>query len=278
MKHQEGYFTNSTDQSIYYQYWLPEGKPKASVVINHGLHEHSGRYEHLVAFLTDNNFAVYGLDLPGHGKTPGIRSFVNSFNDFIEAVEIYLDMIRSWQPDLPVFLMGHSMGGLIAAVFLIDHQDQLRGAVLSGSLVQVPEYVSDLTLKMGNILSVLLPKFGVVRIDAEGLSRDPAVVQAYIDDPLVFTGKSKVRISNEINRGIILLEKEGTKIDLPLLILHGGADRVCDPSWSEYLHNLVSSPDKELIIYDGLFHEVYHEPENQTVYADLLNWLEKHIS
>lgn len=277
MKHQEGHFPNTRGQSLYYQYWEPEGKVKACIFIIHGLHEYSGRYSHLASFLTKEGYAVYGLDFPGHGKSDGLRSFVESYRDFIEPMETYLQRIQSWQPDLPVFLLGHSMGGVLAAAFLTDHPNQVAGAVLSGSLVKVPDYVSDFTLQIGKILSAVLPKVRLVEIEKEAISRDPAVVKAYLEDPLVFTGKTTARISNEINHAINLLERNGSKITEPILLLHGSEDRLCDPSWSQYLHDLVSSPDKQLIIYDGLYHEVYNEPEAAAVFGDVLGWLEKHI-
>ena len=277
MKHQEGKYSINKGQSLYYQYWLPEGKVKASIFLVHGLNEHCGRYQHLASYLVDQSYAVYGLDLPGHGKSDGLRSYVGSYIDLIKPMESYLDMIKAWQPGVPVFMIGHSMGGLLATAYLAEHPGQVNGAVLSGSLVKVPDYVSAFTVQVGKILSTVLPKFRIVEVDKQGLSRDPGVVQAYIDDPLVFTGKSTVRLSNVINYGITLVENIGHKILEPLLILHGGDDRVCDPSWSQYLHDLISSPDKELIIYDGLFHEIYNEPEAATVFADVLNWLDRHI-
>jgi len=277
MKHQEGKYSINKGQSLYYQYWLPEGKVKASIFLVHGLNEHCGRYQHLASYLVDQSYAVYGLDLPGHGKSDGLRSYVGSYIDLIKPMESYLDMIKVWQPGVPVFMIGHSMGGLLATAYLAEHPGQVNGAVLSGSLVKVPDYVSAFTVQVGKILSTVLPKFRIVEVDKQGLSRDPGVVQAYIDDPLVFTGKSTVRLSNVINYGITLVENIGHKILEPLLILHGGDDRVCDPSWSQYLHDLISSPDKELIIYDGLFHEIYNEPEAATVFADVLNWLDRHI-
>jgi acylglycerol lipase len=276
MKHQEGKYQNQKGQSIYYQSWLPEGKVKASLFVVHGLHEHSGRYKHLADSMTGQDYAVYSLDFPGHGKSDGLRSYVDSYDDLLNPMETFLKMIHSWQPNKPIFLLGHSLGGLLSAVYLIDHPDQVSGAVLSGSLVKVPDYVSDFTIRLGKILSVVLPKFRIVEIDKEGLSRDPSVVQAYLDDPLVFNGKTTVRISNEINNAIDLLERRGSIIKQPLLILHGGADRVCDPSWSQYIHDLVSSQDKKLIIYDGLYHEIYNEPEAEMVFEDVINWLDKH--
>ena len=277
MKHEEGKFSNNKGQSLYYQYWIPEGKVKASLFIVHGLNEHCGRYQHLASYLVDQGYAVYGMDLPGHGKSDGLRSYVDSYIDLIKPMDSYLDMIKTWQPGVPVFMVGHSMGGLLASAFLSEHIGQVDGAVLSGSLVKVPDYVSEFTIRVGKILSKVLPKFRLIEVDKQGLSRDPGVVQAYYDDPLVFTGKSTVRLSNEINNAITFVENNGHKIQEPLLILHGGDDRVCDPSWSQYLHKLISSPDKELIIYEGLYHEIYNEPEAESIFADVLSWLERQI-
>lgn len=277
MIHKEGFFSNTRGQSIYYQGWLPDDRIKASILIIHGLHEHCSRYQRMAEYLTGKDYAVYGLDLPGHGKSDGTRAFIESFADLLEPIETCLELIKSAHPDLPVFLVGHSMGGLIAAAYMIEHPNHVAGSVLSGSLVKVPEYITDFTIQIGRFLSKALPKFRIVEIDKEGLSRDPEVVQAYINDPLVYNGKTTVRISNEINFGIDLVEEYGSKITEPVLLLHGGEDRICDPAWSQYLYDLISSPDKKLIIYDGLYHEVYNEPEFESVFADVLDWLNGHL-
>jgi alpha-beta hydrolase superfamily lysophospholipase len=278
MEHQEKYFVNNKGLEIYYQGWIPEGPPRGVIIIVHGLHEHSGRYNHVGSFFSDAGYAVYGLDFPGHGKSSGIRSYVDSFDDFTDTLQTFKDLVHGWHPSLPVFLMGHSLGGLIASVYLLDHQDQVQGAILSGSLVRVPDYVNDFTIRLGRTLSSVLPKFRILGIDIDGISRDPEVVQAYRDDPLVYTGKMTARISDAMNRGIDRLAREGSKVRLPLLLLHGSEDRLCDPAWSEYLRDLVSSPDKELHIYQGLFHEVYNEPEADMVFRDVLKWLEERTS
>lgn len=278
MEHQEGNFTNSSNLDIYYQGWLPEGSPRGVIVIVHGLHEHSGRYNHVGSFFSGAGFAVYGLDFPGHGKSGGVRSYVDSFDDFTDTLQAFMDLVRSWYASLPVYLMGHSLGGLIASVYLLDHQDQFQGAVLSGPLVRVPDYVTEFTIKLGRTLSSVLPKFRILGIDIDGISRDPDVVQAYREDPLVYTGKMTARISDAMNRGIDRLALEGSKIELPLLLLHGSEDRLCDPAWSEYLRDLASSTDKELHVYQGLYHEVYNEPEADMVFRDVLKWLEGRTS
>ena len=273
MKQLEGYFSEQ-NQSIYYQYWLPENPPHAILLIVHGLNEHCGRYQHLAEYFTGADFGVYGFDLIGHGKSDGTRSFVQDFATFTNPILTILDLITEQHTGVPVYLIGHSMGGLIGAKFLIDHQDKINGAILSGSLVSVPEYVSDLTIKIGTIISKIIPKLRLIGIDKSGLSRDPQIVDNYINDPLVFNGKSTARISSVINDGISYVEEKGSTISSPILILHGGQDRICDPSWSTYLHNLVSSQQNQLIIYDDLYHEIYNEPEQETVFKDVLNWLD----
>ncbi|MCJ7715096.1 MAG: alpha/beta hydrolase, partial [Anaerolineales bacterium] len=251
MRHQEGFFSEQ-DQSIYYQYWLPEIPPQAILLVVHGLNEHCSRYKHLAKYFTDMGYAVFGFDLIGHGKSSGTRSFVKDFPAFINPILTYLDMIKKWQPGLPIYLVGHSLGGLIGASFLIDHQEKVNGAILSGSLVMVPEYVSDFTIKIGTIISKIIPKIRLIAIDKSGLSRDTQVVTNYINDPLVYNGKSTARILSVINDGISYVAEKGSSITLPILLLHGGQDRICDPSWSTYLHNLISSQNNKLIIYDEL--------------------------
>ena len=178
MEHQEGFFQDARGNSIFYQYWLPEGDPRAVVLIVHGLGEHSSRYGNVVDQLVPNGYAVYTLDHIGHGKSDGMRMYVDRFSDYTDTLTLYLDMVRRWQPDKPVVLFGHSMGGLIAVVYLLDHQDAFVGAVISAPAVRLPVGTSPLTLAMARIFSRLLPKTGLTSLDPSFVSRDPQVVQA----------------------------------------------------------------------------------------------------
>jgi alpha-beta hydrolase superfamily lysophospholipase len=277
MKYQEGYLTNQMNHSLYYQSWLPEGSPRAALMIIHGLNEHSGRYENFANRFVGKGFAVYGLDLYGHGKSEGTRSYVEDFSQFIEDHFLYLQKIKGWLPDCPVFLIGHSMGGLIGTLFLIDHPGQISGAVFSASSVQVPDYISSLTIKMGHIMSKIMPKLGIIQLDLSGLSRNPEVIQAYKDDPLVHSGKTTARISAEMNNAIDRVAAEAHQVNTPLLILHGGADYIVSPSDSTYLHQLVSSEQKELIIYKDFYHEIYNDFDHNLVFQDVTNWLDKQL-
>jgi alpha-beta hydrolase superfamily lysophospholipase len=277
MDHVEGTFTSVRDAEVYYQGWLPEGDARAVVLVVHGIGEHCGRYEHVVERLVPLGYAVYGLDHIGHGKSEGQREFVERFEEYTETLTIYYDMIQGWQAGKPVFLLGHSMGGLIAAYYLLDHQERFRGGILSGPAVKVGEDVSRVTILMGRLLSALAPKAGLMALDAEGMSRDPEVVAAYVNDPLVFTGKMPARTAAEVLDAMLRVTAEAGKITLPLLILQGGADKIIDPAGAEMLYEKASSPDKTLRVYEGLYHEVFNEPECDRVLQDVENWLEGHV-
>ena len=277
MRYQDGYFTNQENHSLYYQNWLPDIQPKAALMIMHGLNEHTGRYANFADTFVGEGFAVYGMDLYGHGKSEGTRSYVKEFSQYIRDYFLFLKMIREWVPDCPIFLIGHSMGGLIGTVFLIDHPEQISGAVFSGSVVQVPEDISMVTIKLGQIISGILPKMGMLGLDLSGLSRNPEVVQAYKDDPLVYTGKFTVRISAEMNKAMNRVAGEAHQIKLPLLLLHGGADYIVSPSDSKYLHGLVSSDDKQLILYPDFYHEIYNDYGNEQVLQDVTGWLNNRL-
>ena len=263
--------------ALYYQGWLPEGEIRAVLLVVHGLAEHSGRYMNLVHRFVPLGYAVYGIDHIGHGRSEGRRLHVESFVDYTEPLRTCAGMVRCWQPDRPIFLVGHSMGGLIGALHLIDRQEALTGAVLSGPAVKAPGDIPKTVIFIGRILSVLLPRLGMVRLEAEGVSRDPAVVKAYLADPLVCRGKMTARLGAEMLKAMERVGVEADRIRLPLLILQGGADRLVDPSGARILYEKAASPDKKLIVYEGFYHEVFNEPEHDRVLSDVEQWLEGHL-
>jgi len=274
MKHQEGFLKGIRDTRIYFQNWLPEGEPKALLLIVHGLAEHSGRYINVVNHFVPQGYAVHGFDHLGHGKSDGTRVYVEHFEDYTDTIKIYFDRIR---PGKPVFLVGHSMGGLIGALYLLDHQRELAGAVLSGPAVKIPDKITPTIVVVGKILSALLPKFGLLGLEAEGICRDPAVVQTYITDPLVHKGKTTARLAAEMLKAIRHISAQASKITLPIMIVQGSADRLVDPAGARMLYDTISSPEKEMRIYEGLYHEVFNEPERERVLRDIERWIEAHL-
>jgi alpha-beta hydrolase superfamily lysophospholipase len=277
LKYQEGFFKGVREANIYFQSWLPESEPRAVLLIVHGLAEHSGRYGNVVNHFVPLGYAVYGIDHFGHGKSDGQRVYVKRFDDYTNTLKVYFDMIRSWQPDKPIFLVGHSMGGLIGAVYLLDHQAELAGAVLSGPAVKIPKHVTPAMLFVGKMLSALIPRFGLLPLDADGVSRDPSVVQAYVSDPLVHRGKATARLAAEMLKAMQSVGAQAARITLPIMIVQGSADKLVNPAGAQMLYDAVSSADKEIRIYDGFYHEVFNEPEHDKVLRDVEIWLEAHL-
>ncbi len=273
MNHREGTFKTGQGTNLFYQGWLPAGPPAAVLLIVHGLAEHSGRYGNVVNHFVPRGYAVYGIDHPGHGRSDGPRAYVERFQDFLDPLQVFLDRIRDWQPGTPIFLVGHSLGGLISAAYLLDQPDEPAGAILSAPSVKMPGSVSTPTLLAGKVLSTLLPRLGLVRLEAEGVSRDPAVVRAYCNDPLVFRGKVTARLGTELLKAMNRVLSEARKIRLPLLILQGAADRLVDPTGAQVLFDRVGSRDKTIKMYEGLYHEVFNEPEHDRVLGDVEKWL-----
>ncbi len=274
MNHFEGKFKSIRDNHIYYQAWEPDGEVKGVLPIVHGLGEHSGRYMNIVQYFVPLGYVVYGMDHIGHGKSDGPREYVESFDDFSAVFGAYMAMIKQWQPGKPIFLLSHSIGGLIAAYYLLDHQAEFKGAIFSAPVVKVASHISRTTVLMGKSLSVLAPMVGVLTVDPKTISRDPAVVSAYINDPLVFHRKTTARLSAEMLRALLRVSAETERITLPFLAMQGGDDHLVDPDGAQILFEKAGSKDKTLKIYPGLYHEIFNEPEREVVFRDIAAWLE----
>lgn len=277
MKHAEGKFKGCEDISLYYHCWLPDDEPRAILLVVHGLAEHSGRYMTMVNRLVPKGYAVYGFDQRGHGKSPGRRGYVERFSNFVDDLETFFDIIRSRHHDSKIFIVGHSLGGTIAADYAVQHQDEFDGLILSGAFLKVADSTSSGLIIAARVLSLLLPKVGIYRIDADALSRDKAIVDAYVQDPLVYRGKISARLGAEIIKATQKLLQQMPKICLPILIMHGTADRLSDPRGSETLYQRVSSPQKTLKLYDGFYHEIFNEPGHEQVFTDMEAWLTARI-
>lgn len=275
--HQEAFLNTTQGEQIYYQAWFPQAEPKAVLLLVHGLAEHSGRYLNLVEHFVPKGYAIYALDHYGHGKSAGERVYVPRFEVFTDTIKDIFDQIQANNPDKPVFIVGHSMGGLITADYLLDHQDELAGAVLSGPAVKKPDNISAFTVTLSRLLSKLVPKAGVVQLDAKAVSRDPAVVQAYINDPLVYTGKTTARLSAEMLRALLRIQAQASQIKLPVLIMQGSEDQLVDPSGARDFYHAISSSDKTLRMYAGLYHEIFNEPEHPQVLSEMESWLEERL-
>lgn len=277
MEHIEGTFESTRELRIYYQAWLPDGDCKAAIIIVHGLGEHSGRYGNVVNYLVPLGYAIYGFDLPGHGKSEGDREFVRGFEDYTETLMMYRDKVKAWHPGKPIFLVGHSMGGLITTYYLLDHSSDFSGAVISAPAITVPENITKVTIMVSKVLSKIAPKLGMMQLDANDISRDTQVVQDYLDDPLVFNGKTPVRLMTEMLKGMLRINEEVEKITVPFIAVQGSEDKLANPEGAKMLYERAGSKDKTLKIYDGLYHEVFNEPERDQVLGDVEAWLDERV-
>jgi len=277
MEHTESSFRGHKNLNLYYQSWLPAGGPRAILLVVHGGAEHSGRYTNLVNYFVPKGYAVCGLDHRGHGKSEGLRFYVERFSDYLTDLKTFFDMVRGEHGDTKIFLVGHSMGGAIATAYTAHHQHELAGLLLSAAVLKVPFGRSPALIAAARMLSLLLPKMGVTVLDASAISQDKAVVDAYVNDPLVYRGKIRARLGAEILKTLQELPRQMPEIILPILIMHGTADQLCDPEGSQMLYEQVGSRDKTLKLYEGFYHEIFNEPGHKQVLADMETWLATRI-
>jgi alpha-beta hydrolase superfamily lysophospholipase len=278
LKHTESTFKGHDGLDLFRQSWLPDEAPRAVLVLVHGLAEHGSRYGNIVRHFVPRGYLVTVLDLRGHGRSPGTRGYVARFRHYVEDIVAFLEQARADHPERPVFLVGHSMGGTIAAACAVEAQDALAGLILSGAVLKPGSSVSPLKLLIARMMSRLAPRLGVTTLDSGGISRDPAVVQAYEDDPLVHHGRISARLGGEFLSAIQSLPEMMPGIRLPILIMHGTDDRLSDPEGSRLLSREISSADKTLILYEGFYHEIFNEHGRERIFADMESWLADHLS
>lgn len=255
----------------------PVAMPRAIVVLAHGLFEHAGRYAHVAARLNGAGYGVVAVDHWGHGRSDGARGFVPSFAAYVDGVDALLTETQTEYPRVPLVLLGHSMGGLIAVHHLLARQAAYVAAAVSGPAILPAAPPSRMTIWISRLLSRLAPRLGVLALDAGGVSRDPAVVAAYIADPLNYHGKIGARLAQELFDAMAAARERTGAIALPLLVQHGDADTLAAPAGGAWLHDHAGSEDKRLILYPGLFHEIYNEPEQAAVLDDLVAWFDAHL-
>jgi len=272
--HTEGTFEGVGGIEIFWQAWEPAGTTRAVVVLAHGVSEHSGRYAHVGEALAASGYAVYALDHRGHGHSGRPKGRIDRLDNAVADLLTFTNLAHSKHPEKKTFLLGHSMGGLIAVAYALEHPDTIDGLLLSGPAVSI-EMVSSAELTTAKILSELVPNLRLTKIEADAISRDPKVVQDYLDDPLVDNGRIEVRLGGEIVKGAEALPDRLSELRMPLLLMHGGDDKLTSPRGSKMIYEGSSSDDKTLEIYDGLFHEILNEPEQDRVIADIVAWLDE---
>ena len=269
-------FSGEGGIEIHWQCWLPEGSPRAAVVIAHGVSEHADRYSHVAARLTHAGYAVYALDHRGHGRSGGKRAVIDRMEHAVADLDTLIDTVGSEHPGVKHFLLGHSMGGGIALEYALHHQERIDGLILSAPAAAI-DAATPLELAAGRVLSAIAPGVGVFPVDSSAISRDPEVVRLYDEDPMVFHKRLPARTVAELAGVIQTFPERAPSLGLPLLVMVGTADELVPPDAGRMVHGRAGSEDKRLIEYEGLYHEILNEPEQDRVMDDLVAWLGAHL-
>ena len=280
MKSFESKFEGNNGINFYIRGWDPtNNRPKALLSLIHGLGEHTGRYLHVGKSMTDAGYALVGFDLRGHGKSGGARGHFPSLNAVMQDIRQFSKFLVQRYPDIPHFLYGHSLGGLLSLAYALQYPAGLNGVIVTGSALRSSLQEQKNKITMVNLLGSVLPSITVPSgLDAGTISRDTDVVQKYINDPLVHD-KTSLGLGKAALKAIDQCFTHAKEFAPPLLIMHGSADKLTYPSGSEDFAKLAIEANKDVTLksWDGLYHEIHNEPEKAEVFKVMIEWIEKHL-
>ncbi|MGN6569525.1 MAG: alpha/beta hydrolase [Flavipsychrobacter sp.] len=256
---------------VSYRKWNSVDQPKAIVVIAHGFNSHSGYYQWPAEQLVAQNYEVYAIDFPGRGRSDGERYYIADYNSFVTELNKLVDIARAKHPDLPVFLLGHSAGGVLSVIYALDYQSKLSGFICESFAFQVP--APDFAIAVLKGISHVFPHAHVVKLKNEDFSRNLEVVDFMNSDPLIAHEVQPTKTMQQLALADERIKTEVSAITLPLLILHGTADKATKPSGSQYFFDNVSSEDKTLKFYEGHYHDLLNDMGKEIVMNDIVYWL-----
>jgi len=279
MKTFESKFEGSNGLSFYVQGWEPDAQPKSVIALVHGLGEHIGRYAHVGKALTDAGYALVGFDLRGHGKTVSPRGHFPSLEVVMQDIRQFIQFVSQRYHNLPQFLYGHSLGGLLALAYGVQNKTDLKGVMVTGAALRSALQEQKLKIAMAKVLGALAPAATIPSgLDATMISRDKAVVDKYVNDPLVHD-KTSLGLGKSALTTIDVCFAGAKDFSYPLLIMHGKEDKLTYPSGSADFAKLAGEKNQDvtLKLWDGLYHEIHNEPEQAEVFKVMIEWLDKHL-
>ena len=259
--------------------WTPDDveRPRFTVLGVHGLGEHSGRYQHVAAAAAARGGEFIMFDLPGHGKSEGKRGHIEQFLDYLADVALLHQILYEDEGKLTVFVLGHSLGGLIAARYAQENPDHIKGLIISGAALKIAQPIPGWQAALGRFLSKIAPGLTMSNnIDPGLLSTDPATCEAYKADPLVHRRVS-ARLFTELVKELDRAHVQAQTMRLPVLIMHGADDTLTDPDGSRNFCDECGSQDKTLKLYEGCYHEIFNERIKETVLTETFDWVEQHL-
>ncbi len=277
LKHDQGIFDGKGGIDLYAQSWTAEQAPRAAVAIIHGHGEHGGRYLNIVDALLPHCCAVYALDHRGHGRSRGQRGHIDSYTEYREDVGAFLRWIAVREKDRPIFLLGHSMGALIALDYVLRGSGGIAGAIISGAPIEPKGVAKPVLVFLSRMLSKVCPRFPLrLSLDTAALSRDPAVVRAYGDDPLVH-GRFSARWGTESLDTLAWVKSHAADVNIPIFFIHGGGDRLNSAAGVRAFFEKLSAADKTLRVYPDMYHELHNDAGHDLVMRDLAQWIVEHL-
>ncbi len=253
----------------------PASTPRAILVISHGFNSHSGQYQWVADQFTNAGFSVYALDYRGRGQSEGPRFYVHDVKEYVGDLDALVKLAKSREPGLPVYVLGHSAGGVIACMYALDHQSEIAGLICESFAFQVP--APEFALNAITALSNLAPNLKVLKLKNRDFSRDPRAVEVLNADPLIANEVQPAKTVAALWRADQRLKREFPKITLPVFILHGTADKATRASGSQFFYNTAGSKDKSIKLYDGHYHDLLNDVGKEAVFADIKGWLDKRV-
>ena len=260
---------------LFYRVWRPDQTPRGVVAIVPGFNSHSKYYSWFAERLVARGLATYAIDLHGRGESEGERFYVQEFGDYVSDVHEMVTLIRAHEPGLPIYLLGHSAGGVVATLYAAEHQERLAGLVCESFAFKIP--APDFALAVIKGIAHLAPHAHILALKNEDFSRDPAIVQAMDSDALIAHEKQPIETLAAMVRADEVLERSFADITLPVLILHGTEDKATRPSGSQQFFDRAGSRDKTLKFYEGAYHDLLNDTDREQVAADIATWLDRQL-
>jgi alpha-beta hydrolase superfamily lysophospholipase len=269
-------FEGDSGLRIFFREWTPVVKVRGVVVIVPGFNAHSGYYQWTADQLTADGLAVYAIDLRGRGASDGDRFFVQTFADYVSDVTQLMAIAKSRHAGVPVFLLGHSAGGVVACLYALEHQAELKGLICESFAHELPAPGFALAAIKG--LSHLAPHASVLRLRNEDFSRDPDIVRAMNEDPLIAHETQPTQTLAALVRADEALKAGFSDITLPVLILHGAADKAAKPSGSQHFYEMTGATDKTFKVYENGYHDPLNDVDRRRVIGDIKSWIASHLA